>query len=154
MKSKNESLAENGDTLLERLRRAPTSRRSELLTAFLREHIATRLTLELADVEPRAPLMALGMSSLQSMEIKIYLEQVLRCSLPTSLIFDYPTLSALVPQILERIGLAPATGVGGAPRPATSTAPSRDISEANFGDDDVARALARELAELRRQGSL
>jgi acyl carrier protein len=150
MGSDDEESAVNGTGgLLARLRLAPISRRPELLSGSLREHIAKKLILEPSEVDARAPLMALGMSSLQAMEIKMYLEKELAASLPASLLFDYPTVASLAGQILDKLGLA-------ATRPAASDSSrlSVDTGADTRGDLDVAQTLARELAELRRQGVL
>jgi hypothetical protein len=61
--------------LIERLQGMNASRRQGQLLRFLREQIATRLLLDDADVDVRTPLMSLGMSSLQVMEVKMLLER-------------------------------------------------------------------------------
>jgi acyl carrier protein len=109
---------------------------------FLREQIAARLLLDDGDVDGRAPLMSLGMSSLQIMELKMLLEQQLALPLPSSLVFDYPTLLDLVPRLLLLLGLekaentAPEEGVM-APQPTVRR------------QGHVLAELAAELAELR-----
>jgi acyl carrier protein len=132
--------------LIERLRVLPRALRFDALMTFLRTHIAERLHLELSDLQPRTQLMALGMSSLQSVEVKMFLENELRTELPSSLVFDYPTLAVLVPRILELSGLSDASPAGSVP---TELGASGDR-----GVRSVADELAKELDELRRQGAL
>ena len=144
------SAVDGKGALLARLRLAPVSRRPELLTQFLREHIARQLTLEPSDVDSRAPLMALGMSSLQAMEVKMYLEKELAVLLPASLVFDYPTVASLAARILDQSGLSPAS----ASRPLAPTHLGVHADADGQPDVDVAQSLARELADLKRQGDL
>ncbi len=117
------------------------SRRQGQLLRFLREQIATRLLLDDADIDVRAPLMSLGMSSLQVMEVKMLLERELALALPSSLIFDYPTLAALAPRLLQIAGLDESED--GAPVAVTSLARPGLEPQAN-----VAAELAAELASL------
>ena len=62
------------DRIVDRLRAAPARQRAALLMEYLRGQIADRLLVEPSAVEPRGQLMALGMTSLQAVELKIELE--------------------------------------------------------------------------------
>jgi hypothetical protein len=62
--------------------------------------------LEKADIAPDDRLMELGVDSLQAVEIKIYLEEELGVALSSSLLFDYPTVTALAGVLLIEAGLA------------------------------------------------
>jgi myxalamid-type polyketide synthase MxaB len=88
--------------------------RTELLTDFLRNETARRLDIDPSEIEPRGPLMNLGMSSLKAFELKLYLEEQLGFRLRSSLLFDYPTLETLVPFLLSK--LAPAASSGEEPQ--------------------------------------
>jgi len=144
------------DAVADRLRAAPARQRSRLLMEFLRGQIAERLAVEPSEVEPRGQLMALGMTSLQAMELKTEIESQLGIPLRSSLLFDYPTLEALVPFIIDRLGLSldtarpsgpapvPASWLPLPPTPATFP-PAEDASA-----EELAAALAAELEELRR----
>ena len=139
------------DRLVDRLRAMPASARHGALMTFLREHIAGRLNVHTGDIEPRAALMALGMSSLQSVEVKMHLEVELGTRLPTSLVFDYPTLELLVPHILMRVGLA-VDAQTAVERRSGAQAHRAERMRGGFGEQSVEAELALELLELRRQG--
>ncbi len=133
--------------LIERLQATLASRRYGQLLRFLREQIAQRLLLNDADIDGRAPLMSLGMSSLQVMEIKMLLEQQLARPLPSSLVFDYPTLVQLVPKLLELAGLQEEASIDASPEASLAPRSLRPNLAAPQGD--VLAQLAAELAELR-----
>jgi acyl carrier protein len=131
--------------LVEQLRGTSVSRRHGHLMRFLRQQIARRLLLHDADVDSRVPLISLGMSSLQALELKQLLEQQLGLPLSSSLVFDYPTLAQLVPRLLELTGLdEKVTGEVAAERPG----PRGPILD---DPGDVIAQLAAELAELRER---
>ena len=58
-----------------------------------------------ADVDPQQPLMAAGLDSLSSVELKNSLEAKLGLELPTTLVFDYPTMAALAAFLVGRLEL-------------------------------------------------
>ena len=144
------------DAVADRLRAATGRQRNAVLMEFLRAAIAEPLGVEPSEIEPRGQLMALGMTSLQAMELKTELESQLGIPLRSSLLFDYPTLEALVPFILERLGLAmdgarptrtaAAPAAWPFPPPATPATPIEPDQSA----DELAAMLAAELADLRR----
>jgi acyl carrier protein len=143
------------DRVADRLRAAPARQRVGLLMDFLRARIAERLLVDPAEVAPRGQLMDLGMTSLQAVELKIELEEQLGLPLRSSLLFDYPTLEALVPYIIDRLGLAldqarpaarPASPMPWLPFPPAAPAVAADETSA----EGLAAALAAELDLVRR----
>jgi NADPH:quinone reductase-like Zn-dependent oxidoreductase/acyl carrier protein len=90
--------------------------RRQALDRHLRSHIAAVLGLESAGaVEPRSRLMDLGMDSLMAVELKRRLETTLGCSLRTTLMFDHPTVEALIAHLSGQLAPEPA-----APEPTAS----------------------------------
>ena len=94
-------------TLLANLRQAPAEERPSLLVAHLKVEIAQ--VLELGDAEVIAMqhrLFDLGIDSLMAVELRNRLKAGLELNLSATLLFDYPTLEALVPHLLAELGLA------------------------------------------------
>ena len=50
-----------------------------------------------------AELMALGMDSLMALELRRQLEKDLQVSLRSTLVFEYPTISAMVTHLMQKI---------------------------------------------------
>ena len=64
-----------------------------------------------ADIDPQEPLMAAGLDSLSSVEFRNSLEAKLGLQLPGTLVFDYPSVSAIAQHVSTL--LAPAAAAGG-----------------------------------------
>ncbi|NER50060.1 MAG: SDR family NAD(P)-dependent oxidoreductase, partial [Symploca sp. SIO1A3] len=81
----------------EQLEAAAVTKRQELLTTHLRSNIAKTLGLQdLQKIGMRQPLFDLGLDSLMAVELRNRLESSLEVSLSSTLLFDYPTVEALV----------------------------------------------------------
>ncbi|MBW4633665.1 MAG: type I polyketide synthase [Iphinoe sp. HA4291-MV1] len=89
---------------LQQLEAAPLEVRHTLLATHIRSQIAKVLALSSPEqIEPRQRLFDLGIDSLMAVELKNWLEASLRCSLRSTLIFDYPTVEALVNYLATEI---------------------------------------------------
>jgi NAD(P)-dependent dehydrogenase (short-subunit alcohol dehydrogenase family)/acyl carrier protein len=123
------------------LRNAEASERRSLLLALVREELSKVLGLSAAmPVDPSQGFFAMGLDSLTSVEFRNRLQNVLRCPLPTTVAFDYPTLDKLA-EFLDRTLPAPADRA--------STTSSSDDSQADqraalqrLDDDEIAHLLA------------
>lgn len=83
---------------------ADDSRRRVLLTDYIRLQLASFLNLEEPALIPlRRSLIDLGIDSLRAVDFKTVLEKDLRCSLRSSLLFDYPTLEGLVTYLKDEV---------------------------------------------------
>ena len=81
----------------EELESVPVSERQELLTNQIRSLIAKTLGwTDTQKIGMRQPLFDLGLDSLMAVELKNRLESSLETSLSSTLLFDYPTVEALV----------------------------------------------------------
>jgi len=85
------------------IRRSHASERRALLLQFLREQFASSLAIDPARIAVRDNLLELGVDSFKAVEFKFLLESKLSLQLSSSLLFDYPTLDALVGFLLEQI---------------------------------------------------
>ncbi|MFF8989331.1 beta-ketoacyl synthase N-terminal-like domain-containing protein [Streptomyces sp. NPDC014983] len=97
--------ADGAPTGIDALADAPANARSAGINAIVRTRLADVLRFESADdIEPDAELAALGMDSLNAVEIRNSLEAAFRVTLPTSVTFDRPTvdlLGAYIEQLLS-----------------------------------------------------
>ena len=79
--------------------------RRALLEKALRERVAQVLRLGIDRVDVERPLRALGMDSLMALELRNRLEADLGLRLPATVIWNYPTIAALVPHLASRMGI-------------------------------------------------
>jgi len=85
-----------------RLRSAAPGARRILLQRHVQGQIAKVIGLSSPEsVEPRQPLFDLGLDSLTAIELKNLLQSSLKCTLTPTLLFDYPTLEALLNYLAE-----------------------------------------------------
>jgi acyl transferase domain-containing protein/NADPH:quinone reductase-like Zn-dependent oxidoreductase/acyl carrier protein len=119
----------------EELEQAPPGRRRrELLEAHLQEQAAHVLKLMPSRIDPTKPLQTMGLDSLMGLELRNRLEAGTGITVPATLIWKYPTVRLLAPQIAVRMGI----GLDEAP-------PSRDdvtrAAEAgSFAGDQIVTA--------------
>ena len=81
---------------VEQLRGLPADERKSRLVAHLRSVIAAALNLGSEPIPLRARFVDLGVESSQASEISLRMRDELGLSLPATLVFDYPTLEAMV----------------------------------------------------------
>ena len=81
---------------------APAERRAFLET-HLQEHVAAVLKLEVARIEPHRPLGSLGLESLTALELRKRLEATLGLRLSATIVWSYPTVTALAQHLETRL---------------------------------------------------
>jgi acyl transferase domain-containing protein/NADPH:quinone reductase-like Zn-dependent oxidoreductase/NAD(P)-dependent dehydrogenase (short-subunit alcohol dehydrogenase family)/acyl carrier protein len=87
-----------------RLRGAPEPKRRELLLGFIRGLLARMLGFASPErIEPRSQFLELGLDSLSAVELKNHVEAAFGCSLPVTLLFDFPTLEALAGHLHDEV---------------------------------------------------
>jgi acyl transferase domain-containing protein/NADPH-dependent curcumin reductase CurA/short-subunit dehydrogenase/acyl carrier protein len=119
---------------------APAGGRRRMLADYVRAEIASVMGMENgAQIEPRHRLFDIGIDSLMAVELRNSLHSGLGMSLPSTLIFDYPTVEALVDFLAAglRVDDAPTAPVG------DGAAATPDL--AGFSADELADMLEREL---------
>jgi acyl carrier protein len=90
--------------LARRLATAPAQEHERILLDAVRVHAASVLGYASSQaIEPAQPFKELGFDSLASIELRNRLSQASGASLPATLIFDYPTPTALAAYLLEKI---------------------------------------------------
>ncbi|AFY78333.1 polyketide synthase family protein [Pleurocapsa sp. PCC 7327] len=89
---------------LQQLEAATTSDRNGLLIDCIRSHIAGILGIEPPEsIDIDRGLTELGIDSLSSVELRNKLQTSLQCTLPSTLIFDYPTIAAIADYLDKKI---------------------------------------------------
>jgi acyl carrier protein len=87
-----------------RLGEAVPRERESILTSHLRETLARVAGVGIAGpLDPQQPLAELGLDSLMAIELRNSLAQSLGQPLPTTLLFDYPSLDALTRYLLNAV---------------------------------------------------
>ena len=141
-----------GTDLPDRVAGAHPRRRRQLLDEYLRDRIRMVLGSGPDDeIDSDAGLFDLGMDSLTAVELKETLELEIGLPLPTTLVFDYPTIAHLVEYLNTR--LAPVGGPGGSdsPDPAGRTGglpKGADEDLASLSEEELVARLAHELEQL------
>jgi acyl carrier protein len=134
--------AGHADGIRKALAAAPPARKRPLMAGFVRERALRALGVDPARaVDPRTPLGELGLDSLLAIELRNTLGTALGRSLPSTLLFDYPTIDTLTDFLLGEEGAsadAPANGSSAAKTPPVSLVGS--IEE--LSDEEVERQLA------------
>lgn len=76
------------------------------LAADVREQVAAELNLEAGDLEPKRPLVELGVDSVMTVALRIRLQQRYGLELPPTILWKCPTVAALSEHLLEALATA------------------------------------------------
>ncbi|MFG6100258.1 SDR family NAD(P)-dependent oxidoreductase [Leptothoe sp. ISB3NOV94-8A] len=86
------------------LKATPGEERREILVKFVQQQVGQVLGMtDVQRIESRVSLFDLGMDSLMAVEFRNRLQSELSLSMPSTLLFDYPTLEALVDYLEQDI---------------------------------------------------
>jgi myxalamid-type polyketide synthase MxaD len=143
-----------GTDLPGRIARTHPRRRRELLSEYLRDRI--RMVLGAGadyEIDSDAGLFDLGMDSLSAVELKEALELEIGQPLPTTLVFDHPTIAHLVEHLHERLDAAGSDAAEGMRPAETECVPSDDPTGADedlasLSEEELLARLASELEHL------
>lgn len=142
--------------LLRRLLDTPPAQRKSRLIAHIQQEVIRLVGLEPnLQIDPLQPLNTLGMDSLMAIEMRNALSMGLGKSLSATLMFDYPTSSALADHLLETIpGLKPESLSPEQPpaQPAEPPVPTSSSAQsvAQMSDEEAEAELLAELAKLKK----
>ena len=137
-------------TWIEQLEQTPVSRRRTVLTSLVREEIGRVLEAG-ADhgIAPRQRLFDLGFDSLMAVELRNRLSSALMCSLSTTLLFDYPTLEALVDHLYTVVpGLASEIPATAEPKPSASVLDAKKAALDQMSQAELEDLLAEKLRAI------
>ncbi|TDH64710.1 type I polyketide synthase [Okeania hirsuta] len=91
------------------LEEVSNEKRQEILTEHVREQVAHVLGFSSSKLpEVNVEFMEMGMDSLTSVELRNKLQNSLKCSVPSTLVFDYPTINQLVDYLAQKLNLTDA----------------------------------------------
>jgi len=136
--------------LLEQLTAAEPQERRGIVERFVAARAARVLRLSADQIDLEKPLRAMGLDSLLGVEFRNRLEADTGLSIPTTLIWNYPTVAKLAPQVAERLGIALDAGAtAGDTRTdeldellgALESMSDEDARRASLSDDVARRAL-------------
>jgi myxalamid-type polyketide synthase MxaE and MxaD len=134
--------------LAARLEAVPTEARHDLLVAHVRGEAAVVLGLAESRIDPEQGLFDMGMDSLMAVDLKARLEAAVGHRLPSTLTFNYPTVTALAAYLADEM-------LGGRTASAAPTAPPAPVPAAEAGsrddlsEDELAALLADKLGRVR-----
>jgi NAD(P)-dependent dehydrogenase (short-subunit alcohol dehydrogenase family)/acyl carrier protein len=129
--------------IAERLAAASVAERRQIVERFVAARAARVLRLPAAQIDLDKPLRAMGLDSLLAVEFRNRLEADAGVPVPTTLIWNYPTIAKLAPQIAARLGASL-----DAPEPAAASADA-DLDALlgeleSLSDEDARRALLQD----------
>ncbi|MBD2136213.1 SDR family NAD(P)-dependent oxidoreductase [Anabaena sp. FACHB-1237] len=102
--SQNVVESQQSSLFIKKLEDAPIRARKDLLLSHIRGHIAKILGMKIPEqISLRERLFDLGIDSLMAVELKNILQSSLGCSVRSTMLFDYPTLEALVNYLIEDV---------------------------------------------------
>jgi acyl transferase domain-containing protein len=91
--------------LQDQLTAAAAPERRAIVERFIAARAARVLRLNADQIDLEKPLRAMGLDSLLAVEFRNRMEADTGLSIPTTLIWNYPTVAKLAPQVAERLGL-------------------------------------------------
>ncbi|WP_129674290.1 type I polyketide synthase [Candidatus Chloroploca sp. Khr17] len=146
------SSSADSESLVARLAKTAPGNRQTLLRNVVREHAGRILGLAPATVvDPRQPLGEIGLDSLMAVELRNSLGGAVGRTLPTTLLFDYPTIAALT-SFLETV-LAPSSQPEVAPVDKAVVIDDRIADLEQLTDEEAEALLLAELDGLREERS-
>jgi hypothetical protein len=141
------SQATGESDILTTLRQAFPAQRRALLSDYVRQQVAKVMGLTATQrLDPYRPLHEMGLDSLMSVEMRNALASGLHCPLPTTLLFDYPTIEALS-AYLAGVVLAEAASIETPQAEPPGARMLEDLSEA-----ELVSLLAKEIGMGDRPG--
>jgi acyl carrier protein len=129
--------------LRERLTAVSPAARTGLLVEFILQTLCDELGIDKSELHPRSRFETLGVDSKRALEFKELLEEELRCSLRTTLMFDYPSPESLAAYVV-RIAFGDAEGQ-------TSDSGPESAARDNDGDGGSSASMESIEEQLRKK---
>jgi acyl transferase domain-containing protein/acyl carrier protein len=134
------------DDFLQVLESAPVYRRAELLAGRIQEEVARVMGIvHPSGVDRERGFVEMGMDSLMAVELKKRLEALAGRPLHSSIVFNYPSVAAMVAHLGAVLSILPAEGPSSV-KPSLAEEDERLFED--LSDADAERLLAQELAAI------
>lgn len=144
----------DGDTTsagwLAKLLGEPEPQRRARLEERLAQQAAGVLRLPAARLDHRTPLGSYGLSSLMALELRNVIEGELGLPLSATVLWNYPTISALAEHLLSKLAAAAPSAAPAADVPASAGAPTADAAIDEMSDDEALALLIGQRRGARR----
>jgi acyl carrier protein len=132
-----------------RLAAASPERRSDIVIDQVRVDVGQILGLSPGDIDAERGLFDMGMDSLMALDVKTRLEAAVGARLPSTLTFNYPTVTALAGYLVEHVLEPPVAepipaGMSVSVQPEAIAGERDDMSE-----DELAALLVAKLGRIR-----
>jgi len=145
------------DDFLTRFTASAPKRRHRVLLDFVAAEVRRAVGLPgNHPIDERQPLQELGLDSLMAVELRNALSVGVKRTLPATFAFDYATAEAITRYLLEKLSVGTLPSVesisrgDASPEPAPRSAiTAADHAVADMSDDEAARLLFQELAEIK-----
>jgi acyl transferase domain-containing protein/acyl carrier protein len=118
------------------------SERIALLEAHLQDQMSRVVRLPAAQLDSRTSFKNLGLDSLMALELRNRLEASLGLTLPVTMVFGYPTVTALAAHLMTRLQLPGDAGPEPPPSPRPAAQPPALDRISHLSDEEVDRVLA------------
>jgi acyl transferase domain-containing protein/acyl carrier protein len=130
---------------------ADSAERHTIIFDHVRAEVARTLhVVRPQGIDPHTGLFDLGMDSLMSVELKSKLEVSVGRPLPSTLTFNYSTVSALATYLADEVLMPPAPEPSAPPPPARPAAAELQLDDIDdLSEDELEATLAAKLARLR-----
>jgi acyl transferase domain-containing protein/phospholipid N-methyltransferase len=138
-----------------RLEAAPQKQRRDMLRSFVRATIARVLGVRNPDsIDPDKGLFELGLDSLMSIDLKTRLEIGVGHPLPSTLIFNHPSISALTEYLAAEVLGEPdrTSPLSGAEPTVEKVTAAAAETTADISEEELAELLRKKLTQLSREG--
>ncbi len=149
------SEAKQESGFLQEFNSLPPARQQQMLRTFLREQARLVLGLDASEtIDLNQPLRELGLDSLIAVELRNLLGSSLKAELPATLLFDYPTITALANYLFSEV-LQKANGKQNeaALKPAAQTVASTELNIEDLSDAEAEALLLAELENKETKGA-